>query len=208
MSSLEEENIPTNNNVKNSIIKNFFEGFISKIKKIKHLDILLVILFVVVILLIYFSTIGAKNNVKNTQDNMSQTQDQNSNNTYSFQSTTLESYKDSLEQKLANTLSHIKNAGEVTVVVNFSSGIEDVLAYTTSSYIDENGKEVETKTPVLITIDGQTCPLILERIMPCPSNIVVIATGARDTNVKLEIQKAVQALFNLQTSKIEIFAGN
>lgn len=208
MSNLNEENITSKNNFKGSSLKSFFDGFVSRIKRIKHLDILLVIFFVVVILLIYFSTLTKKNEVKNTEDNTSQIQDQGNNYTYSSKTTSLESYKDTIEKKLSNTLSHIKNAGEVTVVVNFNTGIEDVIAYTTTSYIDENGKKVETKTPVLITVDGQTCPLILEQIMPEPSNIVVIASGAKDTSVKLEIQKAVQVLFNLQTSKIEIFAGN
>jgi len=208
LSNLNEENITSKNNFKGSSLKSFFDGFVSRIKRIKHLDILLVIFFVVVILLIYFSTLTKKNEVKNTEDNTSQIQDQGNNYTYSSKTTSLESYKDTIEKKLSNTLSHIKNAGEVTVVVNFNTGIEDVIAYTTTSYIDENGKKVETKTPVLITVDGQTCPLILEQIMPEPSNIVVIASGAKDTSVKLEIQKAVQVLFNLQTSKIEIFAGN
>ena len=44
--------------------------------------------------------------------------------------------------------------------------------------------------------------------MPTPNSIVIVATGANNTNVKLEILRAVQAMFALPTSSIEIFAGN
>ena len=36
--------------------KKLFQGFFEKLKKIKHLDIILTILFIAIILLVYFST--------------------------------------------------------------------------------------------------------------------------------------------------------
>ena len=50
--------------------------------------------------------------------------------------------------------------------------------------------------------------IILQEIMPKPVSIIIVASGAKNTNVKLEIIRLVQAMFELSTSKIEVFAGN
>ena len=64
----------------------------------------------------------------------------------------------------------------------------------------------EIKTPVLVTENGKTNPLILKTIMPEVDKIIVVASGAKNTNVKLEILRAVQAIYSI--SNIQIFAGN
>ena len=117
-------------------------------------------------------------------------------------------YENELEKKIKNTISFIKNAGNVEVMVYFSEGIETVIAYKTEIQKNEKGIVIETKSPVLITNDGKSQPIILQENMPIPSSVVVIATGASNTNVKLEILRAVQAMFNYSNCNIEIFAGN
>ena len=42
--------------------------------------------------------------------------------------------------------------------------------------------------------------------MPEVDKIIVVASGAKNTNVKLEILRAVQAIYSI--SNIQIFAGN
>ena len=45
--------------------------------------------------------------------------------------------------------------------------------------------------------------------MPDIKGIVIVASGAGDVRVKLDILKAVQALLNVQSSQVEIFvSGN
>ncbi|MBQ3214367.1 MAG: hypothetical protein IJB10_05145 [Clostridia bacterium] len=193
-----DENFDSSKNKKKSLFGNFF----NRIKKIKHLDKILTVLFVAIILLIYFSSFSfGTNNKLNTSEN-SKLQ------TSSFYKTSLTSYQNELETKIASTLSKIKDAGNVKVMVYFNEGIETVIAYTTKTEINTNGTKVETKSPVLVTKDGKSEPIILQEIMPQPVSIVIVSTGASNTNVKLEILRAVQAMFNFNNCKIEIFAGN
>ena len=169
-----------------------------KLKKIKHLDKIIAILFIAVILLIYFSSFN-----KNGQSNSI-----NSGNESVVTESTLLTYKTELEKKIKNTISFIKDAGNVEVMIYFTEGIEKVIAYKTEIEKNDKGIEVEVKSPVLITNNGKTEPIILQENMPNPSSIVVVASGAKNTNVKLEILRAIQAMFNYNNCNIEIFAGN
>jgi len=175
--------------------KKLFDGLFGKLKRIKHLDIVLTILFIAIILLIYFSTFQ-KQSVENNCDN-------ESNITTSFST-----YCNELENKMKVTISAIKGVGNVNVMLYFNQGIETVIAYTTESKKSSDGSVTETKSPVLISNDGQTKTIVLQENMPLPSSVLIVASGAENTNVKLEILRAVQAMFDLSSSKIEVFAGN
>ena len=45
-------------------------------------------------------------------------------------------------------------------------------------------------------------------IMPPVKGVVVIAEGAGNVRVKLDLLKAVQALLSVSSSQVEIFKGN
>lgn len=183
---------------KNKIFNNIF----SKLKKIKHLDIILTVLFIAIILLIYFSTFSTNNKETQNQNNISNNEFYNQHQNTDDE---LELYAGALEDKLENILSQIKGAGKVSVVVGFDGEIEREYAYTTKVEELKDGTKLETKSPVLITNDGQTSPLILQTIMPSVNKIIVVSSGAQNTNVKLEILRAVQAIYDI--SNIQIFAG-
>lgn len=187
--------------------KIIFEGLISKLKRIKHLDIILTVLFIAIILLIYFSTFPLTPN--STKENKTQNitgQAQSSTNI--SDNNALLNYAIQMEIRLEKLITQIKDAGLVKVAVSFDGEIQTIIAYTTKIEELEDGTKVETKSPVLITNkDGQTEPIILETKMPNIKSIVVVASGASNTNVKLEILRAVQAVLNLPSSNIEIFAG-
>lgn len=180
--------------------KVLFEGLFVKLKKIKHLDKILTVLFIAIILLIYFSSFSFGTS-SNNKSNIGQALEEN-------QTTSLTSYQNVLERKIEETVSAIKNAGNVNAMVNFSQGIETVIAYSTETKHNKDGSSTEIKSPVLITKDGKSEPIILQENMPKPTSIIIVATGAKDTNVKLEILRAIQAMFELNSSNIEIFAGN
>lgn len=179
-----------------------FNNIFSKLKKIKHLDIILTVLFIAIILLIYFSTFSTNNNETQNQNDITNNefynQSQNTDDELSV-------YADSLESKLECILSQIKGAGRVSVVIGFDGEIEREYAYTTKTEELKDGTKVDTKSPVLITNNGQTLPLVLQTIMPNVNKIIVVASGAQNTNVKLEILRAVQAIYDI--SNIQIFAG-
>lgn len=192
----EEKNEIGENNT-NSKKKILFGSFFVKLKKIKHLDKIITVLFIAIILLIYFSSFYSESSTKSNvvQDSYSKED-------------SLMMYEKELEEKIQKTLSSIKDSGEVSVMVCFSEGIETVIAYKTEKETNNNGVTIETKTPILVTNDGKSETIILEKIMPKPTSIVVVATGAKNTNVKLEILRAVQTMFGSTNCNIEIFAGN
>lgn len=177
--------------------KIMFNGLFNKLKKIKHLDIILTVLFIAIILLIYFSSFNSNN--KSSSDIEKSTE---------IEFTPISEYQSSLERKIEETISAIKNAGSVKAMVVFSEGIETVIAYSTEKKQNKDGTTTEINSPVLITNNGKTQPIILQENLPMPTSIIVVATGAKDTNVKLEILRVVQAMFELNSSNIEIFAGN
>lgn len=49
-------------------------------------------------------------------------------------------------------------------------------------------------------------PVILKEIEPKVKGVVVVAQGANDARVKLELYKAVMTLLGVESSDIEIFA--
>ena len=102
----------------------------------------------------------------------------------------------------------MNGAGETHVMLYFTEGIKKEIAYDMTIETLENGKTIETKSPILITQDGKEEVVVLQEIMPEPESVIIVASGAKNANVKLEIIKLVQAMFKLSTSKIEVFAGN
>ncbi len=177
--------------------KNFISPLLDKLRKIKHLDIILIVLFIAIILLIYFSSFLNTN--EKTENNTQQK-------TYTTK-ITLESYEKSLINDLESLISSMSNAGSVKVMLLFEEGIETEIAYIIETKTLSDGTKVETKSPVLISTDeGQSEPIILQEILPKPISVIVVASGAKDTKVKMEILRLTQAMFSLPASKIEIFA--
>lgn len=178
--------------------KGFFSKIKEKIKKIKHLDIILVVLFVAIILLVYFSSFASTKKEETPQVD----------NYFAATKSKFDEYVLNLTNKIEEVVSSVYNAGSSKVILYFEEGITTEIAYTTEEKTLADGTKVVTKSPVLVTNDGKSEPVVLKEILPAPVSVVIVASGAKDTNVKLEILRLVQALFELKSSKIEIFAGN
>ena len=177
--------------------KVLFSSFFNKLKTIKHIEFLIAIIFVAIILLIYFSS-GVTSNPGT---------EEKSNTEFS----SVIEYSKEMEDKIKNVLSKIKDAGEVSVMINCESGYELKIAYTTETIKKiENSVPVETtvQTPVMVTNNGKTSPVILEYISPKIKNVIIVASGAENTNVKLELIRAVESLLNVPTTAIQVFTGN
>ncbi len=175
--------------------KNFFGSILDKLKKIKHLDIILIVLFVAIILLIYFSSFAQ------TNDRVQAIEERTI-----VQQMTLQEYSKELTDRLEQLVSSIDGAGKVRAMVYFDEGIKTEIAYIVEVKILADGTRVETKSPVLISNkEGKSETVVLQEIMPSPVSVIVVASGAKDTNVKLEILRLVQTMFGLSSSKVEIF---
>ena len=184
----------------------FLSKLFAKLKKVKHIEVYAVIFLAIVVMAIWLFPSGGSKQTSIEQ---------------SFSTTTTAEYAKSLENRLNSVLSAIDGAGSVQCMITLDGGIERVLAYSndeknsstqnTTSNGTTNKTETSTsnKEPILITVNGSSEPLVLYEIMPDIKGIVVVASGANDVRVKLDILKAVQALLNVQSSQIEIFVkGN
>ena len=172
---------------------------IDKLKKIKHFEIILVILLALIVALIWFWDWGSS-----TEASVDKT-------------STESDYATQLETKLEKLLGNITGAGSVSVMITLDGTTQLVLAYTTdekknstenttSSGTSSKTETVNTSTsPVIITTNGSSSPLVLTEILPEVKGVVVLAEGANDIKVKLEILKAVQALLGVTSSQVEIF---
>jgi len=91
----------------------------------------------------------------------------------------INSYVDDLETNLENTLSKIKGVSDVNVMITLDL---------TSATIEDN------------IIKSSTFPNI--------KGIVVVAKGVENTNVKLNVLKAIQAVVDINNGCVEILSSN
>ena len=172
-------------------------SFVEKLKSIKHFEIIVVIVFCAILLLIYASTFNTKKSENVTTTTL-----------------TTEEYATYLENKLSNVLSHINGAGNVSVMVTLECGVEYVYATnkteeTTSSTVSGTTTSQTTITEeiILVSVSGKASPIILKENLPKVSGVVIVASGANNISVRLELQKAVEALLEIDENDIEILVG-
>ena len=174
-----------------------FGGIFKKIKKVKHLDIVIAVAVVGLALLFIvssFTSTGESATVAVKEVDYLE-----------------------LEDRVCDVLSEIKGAGRVKVMINFSDTGEIVTATTNNSSTDKTvdtsssgDRTTESKTdnvsPVIIQRDGEDTPLIVKEIAPEVLGVVVVAEGADNVGVRINLLQAVQTLLNVKADKVEIFA--
>ncbi len=180
----------------------FLNNFFAKLKKVKHIELYSVVLIAVAVLCVMF--FPNENKTQKTIVSQSVT-------------TSTAQYAESLENRLNKVLKDIAGAGEVSCMITLDGEIERVLAYsddqknsstqntTSSGAVNKTETENSSKEPIIITVNGSSEPLVIKEIMPAVKGVVVVATGADNVKVKLDILKAVQALLKIESSQIEIF---
>lgn len=172
-------------------------GIMKKIKNIKHIEVIIAICLIVAVIGIYLS--GTEKNTKtNTEE---KTVSQNNADVY--------------EEKLKAVLSEINGAGKVDVMITYNSSSEIITANTTTVSSDKTNSsdrsaesKNETVSPVLINQSGTTTPLIVKEILPDVKGVIVIAEGADDIKVRLNLVNAVCTALAVDADKVEIFTKN
>lgn len=128
-----------------------------------------------------------------------------------------ESYYAQVENRLSEVLSEISGAGTVKVMINYSGTSELITATTTNTSQDKttdtgnsSNRVTESKTesvsPVIIQQNGEDKPIIVKEILPDIVGVIVVAEGAKDMSVRINLISAVQTLLNVSSDKVEIFA--
>ena len=127
--------------------------------------------------------------------------------------------QESLESRLEDILSTVRGAGKVRVLVTYATAGERVAA--TVSTLDESVSETsggttatrseqsrEMRQPATISTEGGQSPIILVEREPEIQGVIVVAEGAADPAVRLNLQRAVQAVTGVSLSCIEVFEMN
>lgn len=124
------------------------------------------------------------------------------------------------EEQLEKVLSNIKGTGKVSVMITYLTSAEVVCANTVKTEtntvtertenggIKESEKVIENKSPVTVDNgDGENALIMVEK-EPEIKGVIVVAQGAENISVKMELQKAVETVLQISPSQVEIFAMN
>lgn len=158
--------------------KNTLLNLKDKILKSKKARIIIaVLLCVLLFLIVFFRNFSAKSTAENTYSD----------------------YVTSLEVKLSETLSSVKGAGKVSVVITVESGMETVLAMKTTITETSKGKET-VKTPILV--NGKT--VVLKEMYPKITGVLIVCEGASSISVMNKIEQATVSLLDVNVNQIQI----
>ncbi len=131
---------------------------------------------------------------------------------------TLVATVDENEEKLKNILSLINGAGEVNVMISYSNETEKIPMTdmkTTTTVINEKdsggGERKTEETSVEESIiyeesNNTKQPVIKQKILPEMIGVIVVAEGARSATVRENIINAVEAVLEVPSHRIQVFA--
>ncbi len=179
-------------------------GLLEKVKGGKKLELILYGAVILTVLLLYAS--GLRRNRSETSADSAE----------SYAGAEAVMTEQDLENKLASVLSCIRGAGRVEVMVTYETGAELVTAMSTStnsnaSETTDNGKAsassqtTESMEPATVKGENGDTPIVLMERLPVVRGVIVVAEGAADISVKLDLQRAVQAVLDIPLSQIEVF---
>ena len=186
--------------------KNFVEkckSLLEKLKFDKTKGIKLASLIICFcIVLIFCLNFGSSSKTSSFSDSLS----------YKYQSS-LE-YSNTLESKLENIIGKIKGAGKTTVMVYLDESPMLILAESTDEKVNTttNGNSSTSYTitvtePIILNSSGSSVPLVLTEKLPEVKGVVVVAEGANDVALKLDIIQAIKTLIDIPSGNIQVFAG-
>lgn len=126
-----------------------------------------------------------------------------------------------LENRLIEILGKIQDAGKVSVMITLKSGSEIIPAKdesitdkTTDEKDVEGGtraiNEKNTSDQVVFMNDqgGTSKPLVLKEINPDIKGVIIVAEGANDPRVKLQLTEAVQTVLDVPAYRVSVFKSN
>ncbi|MCY6959963.1 stage III sporulation protein AG [Clostridium brassicae] len=122
-----------------------------------------------------------------------------------------------METKLKEILENISGVGRVKVMIYFKGGEEKVPAFNindSTSLTEEKDVEGGTRkttqkndgrTVVMMNNGNGTEPLIIKKNNANVTGVCVVAEGADDKLIKLQIRNAIINLFSLEESKVNVY---
>ena len=119
------------------------------------------------------------------------------------------------EQRLSAILSNIRGAGRVDVMILYDTGAQlvpamDIDSQSTSAQTTGSGGETasnsrtESQKPVTAA-NSSTGTIVLAEKQPEIRGVIVIAEGAADISVRVDLQRAAQTVLGIDASLVEVF---
>jgi stage III sporulation protein AG len=180
-------------------------NLISSFKKLdtkKKIQYVAILLLVVIILTIYFSSFKG-NATKDTP----------------AEPTKETMQAEDLESKLEGILSSIEGAGRVVVCITYESTPEIVPAISENKQISSTTNAGEDGTSTIntestqsdvVTLNGNSggSALVLRENSPKVMGVIVVAEGADDIGVRLNLLEAVETVLNVSPDRVDVYKMN
>ena len=126
-----------------------------------------------------------------------------------------EKYIAESEKRLAKILSNVEGAGKVETMITVDNMGEKVIAMDKKSEShQENSSDKSAKTSkqenhaIIYGSGNDEQPFVLNKRLPVPSGVLVVAEGAGSEHVRLEIYEAVKALYGISGHRIKVTKGS
>ena len=114
-----------------------------------------------------------------------------------------------LEEKLSRSLSKVRGAGEVSVVLTVQGGSRRVLAQNEKSTRNADGGSESQNTTVVVSggSGAGEGPVLVQQLYPKFQGALVVCSDGESAGVRLKLMEAVSALTGLGADKITICQG-
>jgi len=124
---------------------------------------------------------------------------------------------DVFENKLNKILSNIEGAGQVSVMISYKTGVENIPLLNTkdnSTVTEETSgtsvkkvQQGQLETSIIFNQEnnGSKEPYISKTLMPQVEGVIVTCDGGGNAKVKGDVIKAVQAVTGVEQDKIQVF---
>jgi stage III sporulation protein AG len=192
---------------------------IEKFKKLslnKQLTNIVIVILVGILIIIAASAFKDTTNVNTDSSQKENTVSSDLSDNNDGSNSNIGSYENQQETKLKNILENMQGVGAVQDMIHFDRGKEQVPAYdqsNSSSVTNEDdnsgGKRTTTQnstgTNMVLTNNGdKTEPFIIDEYQPRISGIIIIAEGADNAQIRLDITTSVSELYNIPMDKVNV----
>ena len=110
----------------------------------------------------------------------------------------------SIERRLETVLSRMAGVGKVTVMLTLDQTEEQVLAVDGRSSSSETGSSTESR-PATVSEGGKESPIVLTERLPRVRGVIVVAEGAANISVRMNISAAVSTVLGIDEKCVEVF---
>jgi len=130
-----------------------------------------------------------------------------------------EAYAAAMETRLEEILEGMSGVGEAEVMITLEASGELVVEKDVPSLRSDvreedseggsrmSSQQEQSETTVYSTLDGESQPYVVKRILPRVQGVLVVAEGAGTGAVARTVTEVVQALFDVEAHRVKVVKG-